>query len=71
MKELTKKQEEVYCYIAGFITDNGYSPTRFEISENTGNISTQSVDDNVKNLAKKGWIKFNGKKFRNIELIPK
>lgn len=71
MKEkLTPIQEKVYAYIAGYITDEGYSPTYQEIAIKT-ELTTQAVEGHVKNIAKKGWIKFNGKKFRKIELIPK
>lgn len=71
MKEkLTKTQESVYAYIAGYIMDNGYSPTYQEIAIRT-DLTTQAVEGHVKNIVKKGWLKFNGKKFRKIELIPK
>jgi len=71
MKEkLTKIQEDVYAYIAGYIDDNGYSPTYQEIAMRT-DLTTQMVESHVKNIAKKGWIRFNGKKFRKLELIPK
>jgi len=71
MKEkLTPIQEKVYAYIAGYITDFGFSPTYQEIAMRT-DLTTQAVESHVKNLIKKGWLKFNGKKFRKIELIPK
>jgi SOS-response transcriptional repressor LexA len=65
--KLTKKQEDVYSYIAGYITDYGYSPTYQEVAEKLS-MTTQSVEAHVKNLAKKGWIKFNGKRNRKIIL---
>ena len=71
MKEkLTKTQEDIYAYVAGYIEDNGYSPTYQEIAMRTES-TTQMVESHVKNIAKKGWIRFNGKKHRRIELIPK
>ena len=72
MKEkLTSIQEKVYAYIAGYITDFGFSPTYQEIAIRT-DMTTQAVESHVKNLVKKGWIRFNpAKKFRKIELIPK
>ena len=69
-EKLTPKQLEIYAYIAGYITDNVYSPTYYEISLKIGS-SIQSIDAQVKNIIKKGWIKFNGKKHRKLELIPK
>ena len=72
MKEkLTPIQEKVYSYIAGYITDLGFSPTYQEIAIKT-EMTTQAVESHLKNLKKKGWVKFNPeKKFRKIELIPK
>lgn len=69
MKKLTPAQEKIYAYIAGYITDLGFSPTYQEIAIRTG-LTTQMVESHVKNIAKSGWIRFNGKKFRKIELIP-
>lgn len=69
-EKLTPTQEKVYAYIAGYITDLGFSPTYQEIAVRTG-LTTQMVEAHVKNIAKSGWIRFNGKKFRRIELIPK
>lgn len=64
---LTKKQEEVYAYIAGYITDYGYSPTYQEVAEKLS-MTTQSVEAHVKTLVKKGWIGFNGKRHRKLIL---
>jgi predicted transcriptional regulator len=66
--KLTKKQEDVYSYIAGYITDYGYSPTYQEVAEKLS-MTTQSVEAHVKNLVTKGWLGFNGK--RNRKLILK
>lgn len=68
MKEkLTKIQEDVYAYIAGYIDDNGYSPTYQEIAMRT-DLTTQMVESHIKNIVAKGWLKYNGKKFRKLEL---
>lgn len=70
MKQLTEKQQRVYAYVAGYILDNGYSPTGQEIAERL-HISPQAVSMHLKSLKEKGLIEFNGKKFRNVDLIPK
>jgi predicted transcriptional regulator len=71
MKEkLTKTQEDVYAYVAGYITDNRYSPTSQEIAIKTG-LTTQMVESHIKNIIRKGWLKNNGKRFRKLDLIPK
>jgi SOS-response transcriptional repressor LexA len=68
-QELTPKQEEVYSYIAGYITDYGYSPTYQEVAEKL-NTTTQSVEAHVQNIAKKGWLVFNGQRNRKLNLKP-
>lgn len=68
-EKLTTTQEKIYAYIAGYIEDNKYSPTYQEIAMRMDS-TTQMVESHVKNIAKKGFIRFNGKKHRRIELIP-
>ena len=71
MKEkLTKTQEDIYAYVAGYIEDNGYSPTSQEIAMRVGS-TTQMIEAHLKNIVKKGWLNYNGKKFRKMELVPK
>lgn len=71
MNKLTPTQEKVYAYIAGYITDLGFSPTYQEIAVRA-NMTTQAVEAHIKNIVKAGWLKFdNSKKFRKLELIPK
>lgn len=65
---LTKKQEDVYSYVAGYITDDGYAPTRREIGDKL-NISEQAVSAHLREIKNKGWIKFTGGGWRNIELV--
>lgn len=77
MKEpLTKVQEKIYAYIAGYIDDNikeygkSIAPTSQEIAIAT-NLTTQMVESHVKNIVAKKWLAYNGKRFRKIELVPK
>ena len=69
MKKLTPAQEKIYAYIAGYITDLGFSPTYQEIAIRTG-LTTQMIEAHVKNIVESGWLRYNGKKFRKLELIP-
>lgn len=69
-RPLSAKQTEVYAYVAGYITDNGYAPTRREIVEKL-NISEQAVSAHLREIKNKGWIRFTDGGWRNIELIPK
>lgn len=65
---LTKTQENIYAFVAGYYDDNGYAPTGQEIAEKFGTTS-QVVDQHLRNIAAKGWIKFNGKRYRKIDLV--
>lgn len=64
---MTNAQKDVYAVIAGYIQDYGYSPTYQEVAEKLGT-SVQMVEANVKNIISKGFLKFNGKRFRKLEL---
>lgn len=68
-QKLTKTQEAIYAYIAGYITDLGFSPTYQEIAIRTG-LTTQMIEAHVKNIVQAGWLRYNGKKFRKLELVP-
>lgn len=70
MKTLTKKQKNMYAYIAGYITDYGFAPTTQEIAIKF-NMNTSAVEGHVAKLEEKGWIRFKkDQRFRKIELIP-
>lgn len=70
MKEtLTKKLKDTYAFIAGYIQDEGYSPTTQEIAVKM-NVSTQMVDGYLVQLKDAGWITFDtDKRFRKIQLV--
>lgn len=69
-RPLSEKQREIYAYVAGYITDQEYAPTRREISERLG-ISHQAITAHLREIKNKGWISFKDGGHRNIELIPK
>lgn len=69
MRPLSERQRDVYAYIAGYITDNGYSPTRTEIAMKL-NITEQAISAHLREIKNKGWIRFTDGGWRNIELIP-
>lgn len=68
---ITKKEQDVYSYILGYISDNGYSPTREEIGAKFG-ISPPGANRFVKSLVDKGKLELiqqEGKRInRNIRL---
>ena len=65
MKELTKREMEIYDYIVKFKTVNGFSPTITEMSKvfycNRNNIRII-----IYRLVDKGYITYNPEKMRSI-----
>lgn len=66
--ELTEKQTQIYAFVAGYIDDNGFCPTNQEVAERVG-ICSSAVEAHLKNIASKGWLIYNGKKFRKFQLV--
>ena len=56
MKNLTKRQSEIFNYIKTEIENNGYPPTRSEISKTFGFKSPNAAEDHLKALKKKGVL---------------
>ena len=53
---LTKKEEDVFVYLLGYIVDYGYSPTRQEVG-NKFEITPQGAQKFIQSLIDKGKIK--------------
>ena len=56
MKKLTKRQSEIFNYIKNEIENNGYPPTRSEISNTFGFKSPNAAEDHLRALKKKGVL---------------
>ena len=54
---LTKRQQQILDFIAVSIDDLGYPPTLREIGEHFGIRSTNGVNDHLKALEKKGYLR--------------
>src|SRR5213595_3893972 len=67
---LTKRQRQVYDYIAGFVQKNGYSPSFEEIGEGMGLSSLATVHKHISNLEKKGLLTRDYNRSRSIDLLP-
>ena len=67
---LTKRQKEIYDYIADFVQRNGYSPSFEEIGEGMGLSSLATVHKHISNLEKKGLLKRGYNKSRSIDVLP-
>lgn len=53
----SKKQQELYDYVANFITENGYGPSYREIMAALGYKSVSTVAVHVDGLINKGYLK--------------
>jgi repressor LexA len=75
MQGLTKRQEMVLDFITQSITSRGYPPTLREIGSYMGIRSTNGVNDHLRALERKGYLKREDMKSRalrpvNMESIP-
>jgi repressor LexA len=67
---LTRRQKQVYDYVADFVQRNGYSPSFEEIGDGMGLSSLATVHKHISNLEKKGLLKRGYNKGRSIDVIP-
>ena len=67
---LTKRQRQVYDFIAGFVQTHGYSPSFEEIGDGLGLSSLATVHKHVSNLEKKGLLKRDYNRSRSIDVLP-
>lgn len=68
---LTKRQKEVYDYVARFITRHGYAPTLEELGAHFRLSSLATVHKHLSNLERKGLIRRRWNCSRAIELVPR
>lgn len=68
MKELTKKQNEVFEYIKNVISERGVAPSVREIGQAVGLRSTSSVQYNLNALEELGYIKRDSNLKRTIRI---
>ena len=67
---LTKRQRQVYDFLAEFVQKNGYSPSFEEIGAGMGLSSLATVHKHVTNLEKKGLLKRDYNRSRSIDVLP-
>ncbi len=67
---ITKRQRQVYDFIAEFVQKNGYSPSFEEIGEGLGLNSLATVHKHISNLEKKGLLKRDFNRSRSIDVLP-
>lgn len=69
MKALTKRQQEVLCFIQQQLAANALPPTRAEIASALGFRSVNAAEDHLKALAKKKVIEIIAGTSRGIRLL--
>jgi repressor LexA len=67
---ITKRQRQVYDFLADFTTAHGYCPSFEEIGQGLGLSSLATVHKHVTNLEKKGLIKRGYNRSRSIDVLP-
>jgi repressor LexA len=67
---LTKRQRQVYDFIADFVARQGYSPSFEEIGAGLGLSSLATVHKHISNLEEKGLLKRDFNRSRSIDLLP-
>src|SRR5258707_6466243 len=67
---ITKRQRQMYDFIADFVQKNQYSPSFEEIGEGLGLSSLATVHKHVSNLEKKGLLTRDYNRSRSIDLLP-
>ena len=66
---LTKRQKQVYDFIADFVARNGYSPSFEEIGKGMELSSLATVHKHISNLEKKGLLKRDYNRSRSIDIL--
>ena len=69
---LSITQKKAWGFLLGYITDNGYAPTRREIGLALGYpeaSAVQSANDLLLHMEEKGYIKLDRHKHRGIQLV--
>ncbi|MCC7384376.1 MAG: transcriptional repressor LexA [Deltaproteobacteria bacterium] len=69
MQGLTERQREILDFITRRIGEQGYPPTIREIGEHMGIKSTNGVNDHLKALERKGYLKREGLKSRALRPV--
>jgi repressor LexA len=68
---LTKRQKQVVDFIAGFVDENGYSPSYGEIANGLGLASLATVHKHISALETKNYLKRGFNRSRSLEMGPK
>lgn len=67
---ITKRQRQVYDFIADFVQRNNFTPSYQEIGDGLGLSSLATVHKHITNLEKKGLLNRDYNRSRSIDLLP-
>jgi repressor LexA len=67
---ITRRQREVYDFIANFVQRHGYSPSFEEIGKGLDLSSLATVHKHITNLERKGLLKREQNRSRSIDVLP-
>ncbi len=67
---ITRRQRQVYDFIANFVQSHGYSPSFEEIGGGLGLSSLATVHKHITNLEKKGLLRRDYNRSRSIDVLP-
>ncbi|MBV8206754.1 MAG: transcriptional repressor LexA [Acidobacteria bacterium] len=67
---ITRRQRQVYDFIADFVQRNGYCPSFEEIGKGLDLSSLATVHKHISNLERKGLLKREQNRSRSIDIIP-
>ncbi len=68
---LTKRQKDVLDFIAGFVEENGYSPSYDEIAQALNLASLATVHKHITALAEKNYLRRGANQSRSVDVAPK
>ncbi|HUV13497.1 MAG TPA: transcriptional repressor LexA [Acidobacteriota bacterium] len=66
---LTKRQNEIFAFLSGYLKERGYSPSLDEIAKHFGIASLNAVYKHLNVLEEKGFIKRLANRARSIQVI--
>ena len=69
IKDLTKRQREIFDYISSYLASHGYPPTVREIGKAVGLTSSSTVHAHLSKLEKLGVLKRDPTKPRAMEVL--
>ncbi len=68
---LTRRQKDVLDFIAGFVEENGYSPSYDEIAHGLNLASLATVHKHISALAEKNYLRRGANQSRSVDVAPR